>query len=208
MSPLTHLGNVPFDLNVLSSLFPDTKHISEKAARLESAGQIIRLKKGLFVASPAETGKPLCLNLIANHIYGPSYVSLSASLRYYGLIPERVNLIQSLTTKHNRKFETAVGNYHYENCSKEYFPIGIKTQFENGISFLMASPEKALCDLINYSRGVNLRFRTDVAKYLIEDIRFDIDAFSSFDVSILEACMPYSRKSNSINTLINYIKHE
>ena len=64
MSPLTNIGIVPFDLNVLSSVYPETKHIVEKARRLESDGKIIRLKKGMYVVSPEETGKVLNRNLI------------------------------------------------------------------------------------------------------------------------------------------------
>ncbi|MDD6253669.1 MAG: hypothetical protein PUA96_06460 [Bacteroidales bacterium] len=208
MSPLTNIGIVPFDLNVLSSVYPETKHIVEKARRLESDGKIIRLKKGMYVVSPEETGKVLNRNLIANHIYGPSYVSLQTALRHYGFIPERVHLIQSLTTKHSRSFETPVGSFDYKCCSKEYFPIGVRLENDNDITYLIATPEKALCDLINYSKGVNLRFMKDVALYLEEDIRFDMDALSEFDMDILENCAIYSRKSQNINTLIKYIKHE
>lgn len=208
MSLLTNIGIVPFDLNVLSSVYPETKHIVEKARRLESDGKIIRLKKGMYVVSPEETGKALNRNLIANHIYGPSYVSLQTALRHYGLIPERVHLIQSLTTKHSRSFETPVGNFDYKCCSKEYFPIGVRLENDNDITYLIATPEKALCDLINYSKGANLRFMKDVAQYLEEDIRFDMDTLSEFDMDILKNCAIYSRKSQNINTLIKYMKHE
>ena len=208
MSLLTNIGIVPFDLNVLSSVYPETKHIVEKARRLQSDGKIIRLKKGMYVVSPEETGKALNRNLIANHIYGPSYVSLQTALRHYGLIPERVHLIQSLTTKHSRSFETPVGNFDYKCCSKEYFPIGVRLENDNDITYLIATPEKALCDLINYSKGANLRFMKDVAQYLEEDIRFDMDTLSEFDMDILKNCAIYSRKSQNINTLIKYIKHE
>ena len=52
MSPLTTLANVPFDINVLSSVFPETKHITENAIKLVSDVKIIRLKQGMYVASP------------------------------------------------------------------------------------------------------------------------------------------------------------
>ena len=130
---------------------------------------------------PEETGKALNRNLIANHIYGPSYVSLQTALRHYGLIPERVHLIQSLTTKHSRSFETPVGNFDYKCCSKEYFPIGVRLENDNDITYLIATPEKALCDLINYSKGANIRFMKDVAQYLEEEISFDMYTLSEFD---------------------------
>jgi len=208
MSPLQTIGNIPFDINVLSSVFPEMGHIVEKAARLEDDGKIIRLKRGLYVASPDETGKVLNRYLIANHIYGPSYVSLQTALRHYGLIPEQVHLIQSLTTKHSRSFATPVGNFDYEMCNKDYFPIGVRLEAENDVNYLIATPEKALCDLVNYSKGVNLRFMKDVAIYLEEDIRFDMDALSGFDIGIIEDCAAYSRKGQNIKTLIKYIRHE
>lgn len=206
MSPFNDIGNIPFDLNVLASLFPKNKYTEEKARKLEEAGTIIRLKQGLYVASPEETGKALNHNLIANHIYGPSYVSLETALRYYGLIPEHVYLTLSLTTKHSRSFKTPAGYYDFRKCEKEYFPIGVRTETEDGVSYLIATPEKALCDLINYSKGVNLRYLKDVEAYLEEDIRFYMDALPSFDISILEACAQYSRRAQSINTLIKYIQ--
>ena len=208
MSPFVNIGNVPFDLNVLSSLYPEVKHIREKARLLESDGIIIRIKRGLYVASPEETGKDINRNLIANHVYGPSYVSLFTALRHYGLIPEQVHLVQSLSTKHTRKFETPVGYFDYENCSPEYFHIGVTIEKEEDVTYLIASPEKALCDCINYSRGVNLKFMKDVATYLEQDIRFDMDALLALDIATIEACAPFSRKTQSIKTLIKYIKHE
>lgn len=208
MSPFAAIGAVPFDLGVLASIFPEMKFIGEKAGRLEAAGTIIRLKNGLYVASPDETGKPLNRHLIANHIYGPSYVSLQTALRHYGLIPEQVYLVQSLTTKHSRYFETPVGSYDFLNCRKEYFPVGVRMETEDGANYLIATPEKALCDLINFSKGVNLRFMKDVAIYLEKDIRFDMDSLSSFDGSILDACSLCSRKSGSINILVKFLRNE
>ena len=57
MTPFENIGNIPFDVNVLSAFFPNHQHINEKARALEKNGQIIRLKKGMYVASKMETGK-------------------------------------------------------------------------------------------------------------------------------------------------------
>lgn len=207
MTPFADIGNVPFDANVLSSIFPNSKHINEKARTLEKAGIIIRLKKGMYVASSRETGKELSRELIANHIYGPSYVGREYALRYYGLIPERVYLVTSVTTKHSRDFENAVGSFNYLNSSAEYFPIGIKIENTYGVNFLIATPEKALCDVINFSKSLTLRSMKDAETYLEDDIRFDTEALMGFDLDILERCAMVSRKKNSIKTLIKYIKH-
>lgn len=208
MTPFSSIGNVPFDLNVLATIFPNCKHVNEKARALETAGRIARLKKGLYVALPNETGKGLSLGLIANHLYGPSYVSRHTALRHYGLTPEAVYLTQSITTKHSRNFSNSIGHFQHQNCSPEYFPIGIRIVKEDGVSYLMATPEKALCDTINFSKSLHLRFMKDVAIYLEEDIRFDTDAIADFNLETLEQCAEFSRKQQSIKNLIKYIKHE
>jgi len=206
MTPFVNIGNVPFDMGILTSLFPDNKCITEKARSLEEAGRIVRLKKGLYVASSEETGKNVCRELIANHLYGPSYVGREYALRYWGLIPERVNLITCVTTKHCRDFDNATGCYSYQNCSPDYFPIGVRMCTGDGANFLIASPEKALCDVINFSKNLYFRFLKDVEIYLEEDIRFDIDEIPNLNIDIIEECAAVSRKRTSIETLIKYLK--
>ena len=207
MTPFENIGNVPFHIDVLSSIYPNHKHINEKARALENKGILIRLKKGMYVASKMETGKELSRELIANHIYGPSYIGREYALRYYGLIPERVYLLTSVTTKHSRDFDNALGKFSYQNCSPEYFPVGIRMESIDGVNFLMASPEKALCDVINFSRNIVLNSMNDVETYLEEDIRFDTEALDGFQIDLLEQCAAVSRKRNNMNTLIKYIKH-
>lgn len=208
MGPFDNVGNVPFDINVLSSLFPGCSHITEKARALVDSGKIIRLKKGLYVTSEKETGKPYNRFLISNHIYGPSYVSQSTALRYYGLIPERVHTIQAVTTKHSRDFETPLGLFRYSCSSDAYFHIGLRIMQENGVNFLIATPEKALCDLINFSKGINLRFLKEVKIFLEDDIRFDTDALADLDLEIIKRCAQYSRRQKSIDNLVKFISNE
>lgn len=70
--------------------FPEIRKPGQKLGLLERDGDIIRLKRGLYVCSERSTGKVLSLELIANKLLTTSYVSMSTALRYYGLIPEAV----------------------------------------------------------------------------------------------------------------------
>ena len=56
-------------------------------------------------------------------------------------------------------------------------------------------------------KSLTLRSMKDVEAYLEDDIRFDTDALMDFDLDVLERCAKVSRKKNSIETLIKYIKH-
>lgn len=196
---------VPFDISVLKSLFPHCSNIADKARRLEDSGDIVRLKRGLYVAQT--DGVVLSRELIANHIYGPSYVSLSWALRHYGLIPERVFRVESITTKHTRDFENKLGVFHYQNCSLEYFPIGVTTKEENSIRYLIATPEKALCDYICFHH-VSLRSRRDVGVFLEEDLRFDTDILPELNLDIVARCVETGRTVGSLSALLNFLHHE
>ncbi len=58
--------------------------------------------------------------------------------------------------------------------------------YKDNYAFLIASPEKALCDLIANSSQVNLRYMKDVETYLEQDIRMDMDEFNKMDKTIFE----------------------
>ena len=208
MNELGVFKNIPVQTSAIASLYPNITSANRKVANLEKEGRIIRLKRGMYVVNPNESGKLLSLGLIGNLLYGPSYVSMLTALREYGLIPERVEVIESMTTHLTVSFENPVGTFEYHHCAKDYYSIGITQREEEEVTYLIATPEKALCDLINYSKGVNLRFIKDVAIYLEEDIRMDMDSLSDMDISIFESCAPYSRKTQNIYTLIKYLKNE
>ncbi len=192
----------------LNSVFPDCVNLAMKAKRLEYNGEIIRLKKGLYVANPKESRMELSPFLLANHIYGPSYVSMQTAMRYYGLIPEAVFSVQSMTTGVARDYENKVGTFRYIHIPAGYYNIGVTIREEAGASFMIATPEKALCDLIVYTPNLNLRFQTSIREYLEEDIRFDMDELRNLNLGIIEECAKVSRKKLMLNQLIKIIKHE
>ena len=203
---LEHIGNIPVSTQAIASLFPELGAGNQKVRSLEAAGKIIRLKKGLYVVDPKISRVALSTELIANHIYAPSYVSMQTALRYYGLIPEAFYITQSMTLKHTRSFDTPVGRFEYQMMSREAFHIGITSINKQSYAFLMATPEKALCDLIAHSPMVNLRYLKDVETYMEEDLRIGMDDFLNMDVCLFEQYAQVGKKANSITTLIKYLK--
>lgn len=203
---LEHIGNIPVSTQAVASLFPALEAGNQKVRNLEAAGKIIRLKKGLYVVDPKVSRVALSTELIANHLYAPSYVSMQTALRYYGLIPEAVYTTQSMTLKHTRCFDTPLGRFEYQMISREAFPIGITSINKQNYAFLMATPEKALCDLIANSQKVNLRYLKDVETYLEEDIRMDLEDLRNMDMSIFERYAQVGKKANSVEALVKYLK--
>ena len=144
----------------------------------------------------------LSTELIANHLYAPSYVSMSSALRYYGLIPEEVYTKQSMTLKYAKNFDTPFGRFEYTHISKSAFSVGMTSIKKDGYAFVMATPEKALCDLIANSSKVNLRYLKDAEIYLEEDIRMEREDFMQMDARLFEEYIEVGKKADSIRTLL------
>jgi len=200
------LGNVPVSTATIASLYPEVSGSRQKVSALERSGKIIRLKRGMHIVNPQWSGKTVCLELVANHLYSPSYVSMHTALRWYGMIPERVTMIQSMTVKHSRRFENSLGSFSYIGIDKDYFPIGLRQGEAEGVSFIIAGPEKALCDLVCSTPGLTLRYQKETAAYLEEDLRLDMDAFRQFDAGILLECARKGKKRHTIESIIRLLE--
>lgn len=78
--------------------------------------------------------------------------------------------------------------------------------YKDNYAFLIASPEKALCDLIANSSQAYLRYMKDVETYLEQDIRMDMDEFSKMDETIFEDYIKVGKKADSISTLLKFLR--
>lgn len=206
MEILNQFGVVPIDYGVLASELATYKSPRQKIVELEKEGAIIRLKRGMYVVSPKISGKLLSIELIANHIYGPSYVSMESALRYYGLIPEKTYNTDSMTIKRSRKFDNAIARFNYTYCPASYYTIGVEQVMREGFSFLIASPEKALCDVIIYTPQLRLRSMISLQEYLADDLRLDMDEFFKMDISVFEQCAAQNMKSEELNNIIKLLR--
>ena len=204
-TPLLQFGNIPVSAAAIQSLFPHISAGSQKLRLLVRDNLIIRLKRGLYVCNPELTGIPVSTELIANHLCAPSYVSMSSALRYYGLIPEEVYTMQSMTVKQAAFFTSSLGNFEYTHISPAAFSIGVRSVVQGNYAFLMASPEKALCDLIASSPMLNLRFLKEAVAYIEDDIRMDMDDFKKLDPKIFQDYIQVGKKPDSIKTLLKLL---
>ena len=205
-NPLLQYWNVPVSGKMIESCYHQLGTPSKKVQSLEKEGDLIRLKRGLYVVNPEVSGKPVSAPLCANHIYGPSYVSLRWALRWYGLIPEQVHRMTSTTIKRSRSFETPIGFFDYYQVKPSYFSIGLRIVHEEGVSFMMAAREKALCDFLLFDSYLPNRTVKRLMQYLEEDLRLDMDGLANFDVKIIEACAAQGGKKSILNNLIKIIQ--
>ena len=139
-------------------------------------GKIIRLHKGLYTLSEPYrkvTAEPFC---IANGLKPASYVSLHSALSWYGIIPEFVPVVTSVTTGRPQMIETPLGRYEFRHVSNKYFWGTQCIDLNPRKTAFIARPEKALLDLIYLTDG------SDKIEF-IEELR--LQNFNQIDRAVL-----------------------
>ena len=189
----TKIAGEEFDYQTLMALLSEYSNPSMKISGLIKTGEIIRVKKGLYVFGEAHRRRPYSMELLANLIYGPSMVSSDYMLAHYGLIPEAVYSLTSATIKRSKTFKTPLGTFIYKQAPIQYYPVGMSQLEFKGGAFLAASPERALADKIREDSGNILNNRKEAERYLFEDLRLDEEGFFAMDAALLERCARLSR---------------
>lgn len=206
MKELEQFGIIPIDFDTLLHVFAQFKSPKDKIVKLVKDQALIRLKRGLFVVSPGISNQALSKELIANHLYGPSYLSLETALSHYGMIPERVHLMRSITTKRSRQFSTHLGLFEYVSMPESYYSIGLRLELvDEAYAWLIATPEKAVCDMIITTHGLRLQSVKAMSDYLLKDLRIDFSAIKSFDNEIIEQCLKFGRKKTELTQLLKFL---
>ncbi|KKP33292.1 MAG: hypothetical protein A2312_01895 [Candidatus Staskawiczbacteria bacterium RIFOXYB2_FULL_32_9] len=135
---------VAFDLTDIRKIQADfdLRRLSE----WQDKGYIKMIRKGYYIFSDLEINEQV-LFLIANKIYEPSYVSCEMALSFYGLIPEGVYSITSITTKNTIKFSTPIAEFSYRKVKPELF-FGYKLLKIENQQYKIAEIEKTVLDYL------------------------------------------------------------
>lgn len=142
-------AEAPLTRQVMLHVLRDYRRPNDKINELITKGELTSLKKGLFVPGPSLNIRGPEPFLIANYLWRPSYVSMESALSYWGLIPERVYEISSVTPKNAKTYTTPIGRFSYSHASLPYYSFGIKSVAVSARQVvLIASPEKAICDMV------------------------------------------------------------
>lgn len=142
----------------------DKQVLYNQLRRWQDKGLIIRLKRGLYLLNEDDRRINPNRSFIASQIYMPSYVSLEYALNFYGLIPERVDKVTSVTTKKTARFNPPFGTFIYQHIKPEAFR-GFKSVIdENGLTYFIAEPEKAIVDFLylNLNKFKKAKKGTDI----------------------------------------------
>ncbi len=125
-------------------------------------GNIISLKRGLYTLKEEDRQTGLSRYFLANQIYSPSYIGLETALSYYGIIPEAVHTITSVTTKKTQAFKNPFGRFAYHHIKQELYDDYVKQQDEFGCPFLIATAERAVVEFLYFRLRDIKKFDEDI----------------------------------------------
>lgn len=177
----------------------------DKIRTMVRRGEIIRIKKGLYVFGEDFRRGPWSREVLANLIYGPSYISLDSALSHHGLIPERVDVMTSVTLSRTREFDTPLGIFSYRSLTRQKYDVGIdQLRLGTGEHFLIATPAKALADKVWTDSRFTPRKPEDFRDYLDHDLRIDPAVLMDLDLEHLGSISD-RYGSRKIRLLLDYL---
>jgi predicted transcriptional regulator of viral defense system len=122
----------------------------------------------MYVLNPDDRKVEIEQTLIANVLYQPSYISLEYALNFYGLIPEAVSDVTSVSTRKTAVFINELGTFRYQHIDPGAFR-GFKKVGEGQNAFFMAEAEKAVVDFLYLNLS---RFQGGTKEILEQSYRF------------------------------------
>lgn len=199
--------NAPLTHQLVSDVLAEYRRPNDKINDLVQSGFLISLRRGLYVPGP-ELDLPLPhLFVIANHLRGPSYVSLETALAHWELIPERVYEINSISLKTSHVYNTPIGSFTYRHLDAPYYSFGLQRVKVGDNQFaLMASPEKAICDKIITTAGITLRSQSQSIAFLLDDLRMDEEALEHLNLNTISSWITDAPKASSLQMLVNTLQ--
>ncbi|MBN1868508.1 hypothetical protein JW916_14595 [Candidatus Sumerlaeota bacterium] len=205
------IGYEEFDYQMLVDALREYARPRDKITTLLRKGVVVRVKKGLYVFGEDYRRQPVSREILANLMYGPSYVSLEYALHYHGLTPERVETLTSVTCGRARSFATPIGSFSYKQIPTKAFQTGMdRVELDDGRSFLIATRGKALADKLVADRGANIRSQKELRDYLLDNLRVDPIGLRELDPAcIADIAKRYrSRKVKMLGEVVGHLRRE
>ncbi|MGE0088143.1 MAG: hypothetical protein AB7S50_01550 [Bacteroidales bacterium] len=151
-------------------------------------GYLLKLRNSLY-SFPEYLENPEFTYFIANRMYRPSYISLQTCMAFYGLIPEAVTQITSISSLKTADFKNNFGYFQYQSVQPNLFFGYEQKPLLKDLSILIASPEKAILDFLY----LNPMYNT-VDEIL--ELRIDSEIFE--EIISIEILKDYAKRFNSI----------
>lgn len=164
--------------NVVSGSDSSCRSLVKRAL---ASGDLIQLKRGVYLLGPDYRRGPIDLFELAQVIQSPSYVSFESALSFHGIIPEMTTVVASATPGRAKRYTNECGTYVYSHIGGSPFFDGVRREVRpSGAAFLVAMPERALVDLI-YER----KLEWTGMELLLDGYRMDEQAIQQMSSRVL-----------------------
>ena len=176
----------------LALQFKDYTDVKGKIRREVQSGRLTQIASGLYETDARADGKYL-----AGAIYGPSYLSFDYVLSMCSLIPEAIYRTYTSATfckGKAKQYDNAFGVFTYRDVPAAVYHFGVEIREENGYSYQIATPEKALCDkLYTISPVGSVKA---MRALLFEDLRVDESDFWQLNLNDIKQLAPLYKSTN------------
>jgi predicted transcriptional regulator of viral defense system len=150
------VGDEPvFETGLLLAGEVDPVNVRRQLSRWTAAGRIYQLRRGVYALAPPYQKVTPHPFVVANALVDGSYVSLQAALAHYGMIPEYTPVVTSVTTGRTGRWETPLGAYAFRHVKGEWFHGYRRLEVDGEQRAFVATPEKALLDLVYLEPGAD-----------------------------------------------------
>ena len=148
------VGSEPvFETGLLLAGGVDVADVHKQLSRWTATGRLYQLRRGLYaLAPPYQKARPHPF-MVANQMVRGSYVSCQSALAHYGHIPEEVLAVISVASSRPGRWSTPLGSFECRHIRPGLLWGYRRIELGSGQSAFIATPEKALLDLVHLQPG-------------------------------------------------------
>ena len=193
--------SIVIDSSTFAWLAENPRDIRRQVRGWVKKGYLFPLKKGIYILSDDYRKINPSKLFIANFLVAPSYISLEYALGFYDLIPEKVTVYTSVTTKKTAAYKNCLGRFEYRSVHRDVF-FGFTKTSESGQEFFIARPEKAVLDFFYFRK--ELKGKKD---------EFESLRFQNLDILDTETLREFSKKftkkvNNVTRAFVDFVQSE
>jgi len=209
-SILSSLDSLPyFTIEAVKQLLGDESAaagtIQTALYRWMKAGQIIQLKKGIYMTHrffELHRADADFAPIVSAILISQSYLSLEFILQRNAILTEMTYPVSAITLKQTRVFENRLGTFTYRNIKADLY-TGFTISDYQGIPFAKATVAKALFDYLYFRswKGKGQSAHVDIA----EELRLNLEDFSEKDQVEFAKFVEIS-KSRKMEQILNNLR--
>ncbi|MBE0433511.1 hypothetical protein IBX73_08605 [candidate division WOR-3 bacterium] len=201
---LEHVNKLPyFSVDNLKVLDVPAYHLRIVLSRLEKAGKIVRLKKGLYASAKhidtARMGGTFTAyaEFLATKIYAPCYLSLEYVLYESNVLTEVPTNYTLVTRNKTYTVTNKIGVFVYHKI-KDALYCGYRTVKKNGYLYHKAERAKALFDFLYFRKNIILNRQT------AEELRLNLHVYNKTELRSLYKYADIER-SGKMRKIISFL---